>query len=140
MKNQLNKKINKLLLNEKNFGKGYSVKRGIDGATGDIILIQDADLEYDPSDYPALIEPINKGYADVVYGSRFIGSNEKAILLYWHRVGNFLLTTFSNMLTNLNLTDMEVCYKAFKSEVIKGIDLKENVLGLNLRLQQKYQK
>ena len=94
LKNQLNEKINKLLLNEKNFGKGYSVKRGIDGATGDIILIQDADLEYDPSDYPALIEPINKGYAAVVYGSRFIGSNEKAILLYWHRVGNFILTTF----------------------------------------------
>tara|TARA_B110000259_G_C13945248_1_gene374427 strand:+ start:359 stop:1051 length:693 start_codon:yes stop_codon:yes gene_type:complete len=140
LKNQLNKKINKLLLNEKNFGKGYSVKRGIDGATGDIILIQDADLEYDPSDYPALIEPINKGYADVVYGSRFIGSNEKAILLYWHRVGNFLLTTFSNMLTNLNLTDMEVCYKAFKSEVIKGIDLKEKRFGFEPEITAKISK
>ena len=129
LENQLKEKITKLVLNEKNFGKGYSLKRGIDAANGDIILIQDADLEYDPCDYPRLIEPIKNGYADVVYGSRFIGSNEKAILLYWHRVGNFLLTTLSNMLSNLNLTDMEVCYKAFKSKVIKNIELKEKRFG-----------
>ena len=108
----------KLILNKQNFGKGYSVRQGIAAASGDIILIQDADLEYDPSDYPKLIEPIKKGYADVVYGSRFVGSDEKRVLFYWHRVGNFILTTLSNMLSNLNLTDMENCYKVFRSEMI----------------------
>ena len=119
----------KLILNEQNFGKGYSVRQGIKAASGDIILIQDADLEYDPSDYPRLIEPIKNGYADVVYGSRFIGSDEKRVIFYWHRVGNFILTTLSNMLSNLNLTDMENCYKVFKSEIIKGLNLKENRFG-----------
>jgi len=119
----------KLILNKQNFGKGYSVRQGIAAASGDIILIQDADLEYDPSDYPRLIEPIKNGYADVVYGSRFIGSDEKRVIFYWHRVGNFILTTLSNMLSNLNLTDMENCYKVFKSEIIKGLNLKENRFG-----------
>ena len=119
----------KLILNKQNFGKGYSVRQGITAASGDIILIQDADLEYDPSDYPKLIEPIKKGYADVVYGSRFVGSDEKRVLFYWHRVGNFILTTLSNMLSNLNLTDMENCYKVFRSETIKSINLKENRFG-----------
>ena len=119
----------KLILNKQNFGKGYSVRQGIAAASGDIILIQDADLEYDPSDYPKLIEPIKKGYADVVYGSRFVGSDEKRVLFYWHRVGNFILTTLSNMLSNLNLTDMENCYKVFRSETIKSINLKENRFG-----------
>jgi len=119
----------KLILNEQNFGKGYSVRQGIKAASGDIILIQDADLEYDPSDYPRLIEPIKNGYADVVYGSRFVGSDEKRVIFYWHRVGNFILTTLSNMLSNLNLTDMENCYKVFKSEIIKGLNLKENRFG-----------
>jgi glycosyltransferase involved in cell wall biosynthesis len=140
LENQLNDKIFKVLLNEKNFGKGYSLKKGISHATGEIIIIQDADMEYDPSEYPKLIEPIKNGYADVVYGSRFVGSEEKAVLFFWHRVGNFLLTTFSNMLTNLNLTDMEVCYKAFKSEIIKSIDLKEKRFGFEPEITAKIAK
>ena len=121
--------ISKLILNERNYGKGYCIKKGIEEATGDIVIIQDADLEYDPSDYKKLIEPIHKNQADVVYGSRFIGSEEKRVLYYWHTVGNKLLTTLSNMFTNINLTDMECCYKAFKTEIIKKIDLKENRFG-----------
>ena len=124
-----NKKIDKLILNQKNCGKGYCLKKGIKEASGDIIIIQDADLEYDPIDFPKLIEPIRKGYADVVYGSRFIGSEEKRVLFYWHSLGNKILTTLSNMFSNINLTDMECCYKAFKAEIIKNIDLKENRFG-----------
>jgi glycosyltransferase involved in cell wall biosynthesis len=122
-------KVQKIILNNKNFGKGYSLRKGIEAATGDIILIQDADLEYDPSDYHKLVEPIKKGYADVVYGSRFIGSDEKRILFFWHSVGNHILTLLSNMFSNLNLTDMENCYKVFKSEIIKNLNLKENRFG-----------
>ncbi len=129
LKEKISNNIEKLILNDKNYGKGYSVREGIKAATGNIILIQDADLEYDPDDYPKLIEPIIKGKADVVYSSRFIGSEGKRVLFFWHRVGNFILTTLSNMFTNLNLTDMESCYKVFKSEVIKSIDLKENKFG-----------
>jgi glycosyltransferase involved in cell wall biosynthesis len=129
LQNQLSTSINHLIINEKNYGKGYSIRKGIEVATGDIIIIQDADLEYDPSDYSKLINPIKNGYADVVYGSRFIGSDEKRVLLYWHSVGNYILTMLSNMFTNLNLTDMENCYKAFRSEIIKSINLKENRFG-----------
>jgi glycosyltransferase involved in cell wall biosynthesis len=129
LQNQLSTSINHLIINEKNYGKGYSIRKGIEVATGDIIIIQDADLEYDPSDYSKLINPIKNGYADVVYGSRFIGSDEKRVLLYWHSVGNYILTMLSNMFTNLNLTDMENCYKTFRSEIIKSINLKENRFG-----------
>ena len=129
LQEKIKNNIDRLILNEKNFGKGYSVRQGIKVATGDIILIQDADLEYDPLDYPKLIEPINKGYADVVYGSRFIGSDEKRVIFYWHSLGNFVLTTLSNILSNINLTDMENCYKVFKSDIIKNIILKENRFG-----------
>jgi len=122
-------KISKLILNEKNYGKGYCIKKGIEETTGDILIIQDADLEYDPSDYTKMIEPIKKNNADVVYGSRFMGSEEKRVLYYWHTLGNKFLTTLSNMFTNINLTDMECCYKAFKIEIIKEIDLKENRFG-----------
>ena len=110
-------------------GKGKAIIEGLKISTKDYVFFQDADLEYDPSDYPRLIEPIKNGYADVVYGSRFIGSDEKRVIFYWHRVGNFILTTLSNMLSNLNLTDMENCYKVFKSEIIKGLNLKENRFG-----------
>ena len=115
--------------NEKNMGKGYSVRRGIDEATGDIILIQDADLEYDPHDYPMLLKPILLGIADVVYGSRFITSELRRILYFWHSVGNKVLTLFSNMISNLNLSDMETCYKVFLAPVIKAIKLDENRFG-----------
>tara|TARA_B100000073_G_scaffold342058_1_gene344517 strand:- start:72 stop:764 length:693 start_codon:yes stop_codon:yes gene_type:complete len=129
LKSELSNKISTLILNEKNYGKGYSVRKGIEKATGSILIIQDADLEYDPSDYPRLIEPIKNDFADVVFGSRFVGSEEKRVLFFWHSLGNKILTLFSNMLTNLNLTDMENCYKVFKTDVIKNIELKENRFG-----------
>lgn len=122
-------KYNKLIINSKNYGKGYSIKKGISKATGEIILIQDADLEYDPSDYEKLIQPIKLDNADVVFGSRFIGSEEKRVLFFWHSLGNKFLTLLSNMLTNLNLTDMECGYKVFKSDIIKNINLNENRFG-----------
>ena len=109
--------------------RGNSVRQGIKEASGSIILIQDADLEYDPTDYERLVEPIKKDFADVVFGSRFVGSEEKRVLFYWHSLGNKVLTLFSNMLTNLNLTDMENCYKVFRANVIKDIELQENRFG-----------
>lgn len=130
----------KTYYNEKNFGKGYCIRKGIEKSTGDIIIIQDADLEYDPSDIPKLINPIKNGNADVVYGSRFIGSAEKRVLFYWHSLGNKFLTTLSNMFSNLNLTDMECCYKAFKSEVIRDINLKENRFGFEPEVTAKISK
>ena len=109
-------KYTKLILNDTNRGKGYCIKKGIEKSTGDIILIQDADLEYSPTDYKILTDPIKNGYADVVFGSRFIGSQQKRVLFFWHTVGNKFLTILSNMFTNLNLTDMECCYKVFKKD------------------------
>ena len=130
----------KTIFNEKNFGKGYCIKKGIEEASGDIIIIQDADLEYDPTDIPKLINPIKNGDADVVYGSRFTGSDEKRVLFYWHSLGNKFLTTLSNMFSNLNLTDMECCYKAFKKEIIKEINLKENRFGFEPEITAKISK
>jgi glycosyltransferase involved in cell wall biosynthesis len=140
LKNKLSNSIDHLILNEKNYGKGYSLRKGIEIASGSITLIQDADLEYDPSDYYKLIEPIKDGYADVVYGSRFIGTEQKRVLHYWHSFGNYFLTLLSNMLTNINLTDMEVCYKAFKTEIIKDIKLKENRFGFEPEVTAKISK
>ena len=134
-----NKKF-KFLINERNFGKGYSLKRGIKEANGDIILFQDADLEYDPSDYKKLLKPILDGNADVVFGSRFIGSSEKRVLYYWHRIGNLLLTILSNMCSNLNLTDMEIGYKVFRSNIIKKISLQENRFGIEPEITAKIAK
>lgn len=116
--------------NKKNHGKGYSVRRGIEEATGDVLIIQDADLEYNPNEYSRLLAPIMEGKADVVYGSRFSISELRRVLYFWHFVGNKILTLFSNMVSNLNLSDMETCYKMFRTPVIKSIKIKENRFGI----------
>jgi len=118
-----------LFYGKKNRGKGACIRLGLEKATGDIILIQDADLEYDPNEYPKLLDPIINGKADVVYGSRFKGGEAHRILYYWHSLGNKFLTVFSNILTNLNLSDMECCYKIFRTNIIKNILLIENRFG-----------
>jgi glycosyltransferase involved in cell wall biosynthesis len=130
----------RIFRNNCNEGKGFSIQRGIKEATGDFLIIQDADLEYDPFEYNILLNPIILDEADVVYGSRFIGGKPHRILFFWHSIGNKILTFISNMFTNLNLTDMETCYKMFRIEIIKSIELKEKRFGFEPEVTAKISK
>ncbi|AKC83302.1 glycosyl transferase [Verrucomicrobia bacterium IMCC26134] len=121
--------VDKIIYHEINQGKGAALRTGFASATGDIVIIQDADLEYDPQEYPRLIRPIMEGRADVVFGSRFAGGDAHRVVYFWHMIGNKFLTLLSNMCTNVNLTDMETCYKVFKREVIQKITIEENRFG-----------
>jgi len=132
--------IDVLILKDTNQGKGSALREGFAAATGEIVIIQDADLEYDPKEYEKLIQPIIAGQAEVVYGSRFIGSQAHRVVYFWHFVANTLLTLISNMFTNLNLTDMETCYKVFKREVIQSITIKENSFGIEPEITAKIAK
>jgi glycosyltransferase involved in cell wall biosynthesis len=125
----LYKRIDRFILHERNLGKGAALRSGFKVATGDLVIVQDADLEYDPAEYTLLMKPVLEGKADVVYGSRFTGIGPHRVLYFWHYLGNRFLTLLSNMFTNLNLTDMETCYKLFRREIIQSIIIRENRFG-----------
>ena len=129
LKNEIEQIVDKVIYHDVNSGKGAALRSGFREVSGDIVVVQDADLEYDPDEFPILMEPILKGKADVVYGSRFTGSGPHRVLYFWHMIGNRFLTLLSNMLTNLNLTDIETCYKMFRREVIQSIEIKEDRFG-----------
>jgi glycosyltransferase involved in cell wall biosynthesis len=129
LKEKVAKRADRILYQPRNQGKGAAVRAGFAAATGDIILIQDADLEYNPTDYPVLLAPILSGNADVVFGSRFLGGRPHRVFYFWHMVGNRFLTLLSNMFTNLNLTDVETCYKVFRASLLKNLNLRENGFG-----------
>jgi glycosyltransferase involved in cell wall biosynthesis len=140
LREQIAPLVERILYHEANRGKGAALRTGIQAATGDILIIQDADLEYDPNEYPRLVEPILRDRADVVFGSRFMGGMPHRVLYFWHRVGNGFLTLVSNMLTNLNLTDMETCYKVFRREIIQAIAIEEDRFGFEPEITAKVAK
>ena len=132
--------VDKIIFHDKNSGKGAAIRTGLKEFTGDIVIIQDADLEYDPAEYPNIIGPILQNHADVVFGSRFQGGHPHRVLYFWHRVGNGFLTLLPNMFTNLNLTDMETCYKAFKREIALALTIEENRFGFEPEITAKIAK
>ncbi len=140
IRNELEKDVDKVVYHPVNMGKGAAISSGLRQVTGDMVLIQDADLEYDPAEYPKLMTPIEDGKADVVYGSRFLGGGPHRVHLFWHYVGNRFLTILSNMFTNLNLTDMETCYKLFRTEVLKDVIIEERGFGIEPELTAKIAK
>jgi len=129
LKSKIEPIVSKIIYKQKNEGKGAALRTGFQNATGDYVIVQDADLEYDPNEYSLLLKPVLDGFADVVYGSRFIGGKPHRVLFYWHSRGNIFLTNLTNMFTNYNFTDMETCYKLFKKEILDKINIKENRFG-----------
>jgi glycosyltransferase involved in cell wall biosynthesis len=140
LEQKIDGQLARVLYHDRNMGKGAALKTGFAAATKDMVIVQDADLEYDPRDYPVVLDPILKNQADVVYGSRFMGNRPHRVLYFWHRVGNGLLTLVSNMFTNLNLTDMETGYKAFRREVIQSIEIEEKRFGFEPEITAKMAK
>jgi glycosyltransferase involved in cell wall biosynthesis len=140
LKASLSEKCDQVLFHEMNQGKGAALRTGFSAATGDLVIVQDADMEYDPAEYPKLIKPIESGVADVVYGSRFAGGNAHRVVYFWHMMGNRFLTILSNMFTNINLTDMETCYKLFRREIIQSITIEENRFGFEPEITAKIAK
>ena len=140
LKAQIAPRVERVIYHETNQGKGAALRSGFAAATGDIILIQDADLEYDPQEYPLLIDPIVAGRADAVFGSRFMGGRPHRVVYFWHMVGNKFLTLLSNMFTNLNMTDMETCYKAFRAPIVKAMRIEENRFGFEPEITAKLAK
>jgi glycosyltransferase involved in cell wall biosynthesis len=140
LKEKIKADVDKVIYHDLNRGKGAALRSGFAAVTGDIVIVQDADLEYSPTDYPALLEPILSGKADVVFGSRFMGGRPHRVVYFWHMVGNKVLTLLSNMFTNLNLTDMETCFKVFRASLLKELDLRENRFGFEPEITAKVAK
>jgi glycosyltransferase involved in cell wall biosynthesis len=140
LRTKLESQVDQIIYHSKNRGKGAALRTGFTAATGDIVIVQDADLEYDPQEYPIMIQSILHNKADVVFGSRFQGGRPHRVVYYWHRVGNGFLTMLSNMFTNINITDMETCYKAFRREIIQSIKIEENRFGFEPEITAKVAK